>query len=236
MLLIISTVLSALMSFSLVYFIFFLSLPESIKINGFINFLMSKDAIGGLIGGFIGMMALNLIVILPFLITLPQKIRETINSQKLKKLPIKTIGKILNIERKSNTSILDISFNNYRKSFSVPNILTTDNLNSNRCVTVFYDPSNPENSYLDLIIDSKTPSENPENSVFKLLEINPKFDVSSNSYQLIGEIHSESFKGQKASLVYELDNKMLSSIIPGKIFPCTVSGMTNNYNIDIEIR
>ncbi len=234
-----STILSLILTFSISYFIFFLELPESIKIDGFISFLMTKDAFGGLIGGVIGMMALNLILIMPLLISLPNTIHSFITAKKLKKAPKQATGKILSIDIGTKSSTLDISYINHRKLFKVPNSLLTNEIRDIKNVTVFYDPSDPNNSYIDLIPKShdaqNTETKGGSNSVFKLLELTPKFDLTPSSYELIGEIHSAKFKGQKASLVYELKNKDLNALVPGKIFPCAVSGSTDDYSIDINI-
>ena len=239
MIFILSSILSLILSFLFIYFAFFLSQPEYIRINGFINFLMTKDALGGLIGGFIGMMALNLIVIFPFIITLPSTVHKFVTEKKFGSKPNKTTGKILNIVEKSDLTILDITYNEIRKSFEIPSILITKEIKEAMTVVVFYDPSTPSNSYLDLLSNannnSSITSNRDTNSVFKLLEITPKFDITPKTYELIGEIHSEDFKGQKASLIYELKNQDLNTLTPGKIYPCSVSGSTNNYNIDIEL-
>ena len=239
MIFILSSILSLILSFLFIYFVFFLSQPEYIRINGFINFLMTKDALGGLIGGFIGMMALNLIVIFPFLISLPTTIHKWITAKKFSSKPNKASGKILNIIEKPDLTILDITYNQIRKSFEIPSILLTNEIKETMTVVVFYDPSSPSNSYLDLLDNSNDNNSikinSDTNAVFKLLEITPKFDITSKSYELIGEIHSDKFKGQKASLIYELKNQDLNILIPGKIYPCSVSGSTNNYNIDIEL-
>ena len=239
MIFILSSILSLILSFLFIYFAFFLSQPEYIRINGFINFLMTKDALGGLIGGFIGMMALNLIVIFPFIITLPSTVHKFVTEKKFGSKPNKTTGKILNIVEKSDLTILDITYNEIRKSFEIPSILLTKEIKEAMSVVVFYDPSTPSNSYLDLLSNvndnSSITSNRDTNSVFKLLEITPKFDITTKTYELIGEIHSEDFKGKKASFVYKLEQQDLDKIVPGKIYPCSISGNIDNYSIDIEI-
>jgi hypothetical protein len=51
--LIFSIIISILLSLCLSYFLFFQRLPESMQLEGYINFLTNKDALGGLIGGVI---------------------------------------------------------------------------------------------------------------------------------------------------------------------------------------
>lgn len=235
--LILSIIISIFLSLCLSYFLFFQRLPESIQLEGFLNFLTNKDALGGLIGGFIGMMAIMLTVVLPFLKNLPSMFHDYFNARKLSEKPLSSLGRLMHIKRNGENSILDVFYNNHTKSFDVPNALLTENLSEGSSVTVLYDPNDINNSYLDLSsnINNSTTEISNSNTVFKILELTPKFAITPKSYEIIGEIHGDKYQGQKASLIYELNNNELKTLAPGKIYPCFISGNNNDYKIDIEL-
>ena len=232
-----SIIISIILSLCLSYFLFFQRLPESMQLEGYINFLKNKDALGGLIGGFIGMMAIILTVVLPFLTNLPNMLHDYFNARKLSEKPLSSLGRVMHIKRNGENSILDVFYNNNTKSFDVPNALLTEGLSEGSSVTVLYDPNDIDNSYLDFSsnINNSTTEISNSNTVFKILELTPKFAITPKSYEIIGEIHGDKYQGQKASLIYELNNNELKTLVPGKIYPCFISGDNDNYRIDIEL-
>lgn len=235
--LIFSIIVSIFLSFCLSYFLFFQRLPESMQLEGYINFLTNKDALGGLIGGFIGMMALMLTIIIPFLTNLPSTIHTYLTTKKLSGKPKSSLGRIMYVNKGEDNSVLNVFYNNHTKSFDVPNALLTEDICEGSSVTVLYDPNDIENAYLDLSSDISNTVNEIENSntVFKILELTPKFTVTPKSYEIIGEIHGGKYQGQKESLVYKLSNNELKTLVPGKIYPCFISGNNDDYRIDIEL-
>lgn len=235
--LIFSIIISIFLSLCLSYALFFQRLPESMQLEGYINFLTNKNALGGLIGGFIGMMAIMLTVVIPFLTKFPSILHNFLNSKKLSEQPKSSVGRIMHINKNEGNSILDVFYSNHTKSFDVPNSLLTEDINEGSSVTVLYDPNDIDNSYLDLSsnINNTSTEITNSNTVFKVLELTPKFSITPKSYEIIGEIHGEKYQGQKASLIYELSNNELKILAPGKIYPCFISGDNDNYRIDIEL-
>jgi len=232
-----SIIISIFLSLCLSYFLFFQRLPESMQLEGYLNFLTDKNALGGLIGGFIGMMAIMLTVVLPFLTNLPSMFHDYFNARKLSERPLSSLGRIMHMKKNGENSILEIFYKNHTKSFDVPNALLTEDLSEGSSVTVLYDPNDINNSYLDLSsnINNSTTEISNSNTVFKILELTPKFAITPKSYEIIGEIHGDKYQGQKASLIYELNNNELKTLVPGKIYPCFISGDNDNYRIDIEL-
>lgn len=235
--LIFSIIISILLSLCLSYFLFFQRLPESMQLEGFLKFLANKDALGGLIGGFIGMMAVMLTVVSPFLKNLSNKFHNFLNSRKLSDQPLSSLGRIIHINKNEENSILDVFYHNHTKSFDVPNALLTEDISEGNSVTVLHDPNDIDNSYLDLSsnMSNTTTETTNSNTVFKILELTPKFAITPKSYEITGEIHGNNYQGQKASLVYELNNNELKTLVPGKIYPCFISGDKDDYRIDIEL-
>ena len=232
-----SIIISIILSLCLSYFLFFQRLPESMQLEGYINFLKNKDALGGLIGGFIGMMAIMLTIVIPFLSNLPSMFHDYFNARKLSEQPLSSLGRIMHIKKNGENSILDVFYKNHTKTFDVPNALLTEDICEGSTVAVLHDPNDIDNSYLDLSsnINNSTTEISNSNTAFKLLELTPKFDITPKSYEVIGEIHGDKYQGQKASLIYELNNNELKTLVPGKIYPCFISGNNNDYKIDIEL-
>lgn len=235
--LIISVILSIILTLVLIYFTFFQKLPESIQLEGFISFLNNKSALGGLIGGFIGMMALNLLVIMPFFSNLPGKITELITTKKFSSGPDKVSGRVTHLKNGTEYSIIEVLYNDHKKKFNMPNSLISNNINEGSSVTVFFDPNDIDNSYLDLSNTIKVTKKEitTPSTVFKLLELTPKFDLAPNSYEIIGEIYGGKLQGKKASLVYKLNGNEIKNLTPGKIYPCIISGESTDYSIDIKL-
>lgn len=234
MLFLLGLIISVLLALTLLYIMFMQSSPELILDLGFINFLVDNP--GAAIGGLIGMVALTFTVILPVLASIPTNIKEIVEQRKLSSNPIKVIGQVLTLTRGSTHSSLELIYAMHKKTFQIDNRVLSPSIERGQRLTVFYDPKNKDNAYVDIVgsLEQENSSTKKSDTLFKLLEITPKFDVGPTSFELIGELYGDVFEQQKVSLICQLPRDEISRYAPGTLFPCVVSGSKANYTISIS--
>lgn len=226
-------IIAVVLAFVLLYLVFMQNSPEQIIDLGFINFLLDNP--GAALGALIGMLAVSFTVILPALTSIPKSIREFANQRRLSQLPIKVTGQVITSIRSVTHTSIEVTYAGVNNNFRVDNRLLSQNLARGSNLLVFYDPRNKANAYIDIIgsLEQDNSVITDSGTVFKLLEITPRFDINSNSFELIGELYGSDFEAQKASLVYEFSLAEVSHYTPGKLYPCTVHGAKGNYSISI---
>jgi hypothetical protein len=225
--------ISVVLTLALLYFMFLEISPESIIDLGFINFLIDNP--GPAFGGLIGMIAVSFLVVLPILMSIPSSIHTMLNQRKIKGKPIKVTGRVLQLTQGLTHTNIEVIYADHKRVFEVDNRVVSTPVNRGSDMTVVYDSKNKQNAYLDFFdqMIQESSSIAQSDTLFKLLEITPRFEVSKNSFELLGELHGGEFQGKKASLVYELARDEISRYQPGTLYPCVISGSTDNYTISI---
>jgi hypothetical protein len=199
----------------------------------------------GLQGGFF---AASYFVIIPFFINAFSNYnikKDSNSSYKSMKEPIKTAGEVRLIEKNNENYNINIFYAGVLKEFKKIDIDKSFIFSNGDSITVHYNPTNKQESYLDpydqtgnMSIDhDTTPSfdQKKYNTVFKLLELNPIFHNKENMFELTGEVHGGKLSGQKVSLTEKINKNDLSKLIPGKVFPCHIHENGNELSISLEI-
>ncbi|WP_028672078.1 hypothetical protein [Saccharospirillum impatiens] len=234
MFIIIGSALSMVLTLALMYFMFMQNSPPVILDLGFVNYLI-KNA-GAAIGGLIGMLALSFFAILPMLASIPATFKEMMSQRRLSRQPIQVTGKVVTATTEGlNHTLIRVSYAGQTNAFQVDNRVLMSAVERGTELTVFYDPKNKSNAYIDFIgsLEEDRSRIVQSGTVIKILEITPKFTVTPDSFEILGELHGGSFTAQKVSMVFELQREDLSRYSPGAILPCEVSGSTDNYSISI---
>ncbi len=230
----ISFIISITLTVIITYFLIFNSLPESIRELGYFHHLMRTPNIPfGMITGF---MAASYFALVPFIFLIPVKLKEIKSTTTLTNKPIKTTGHINNIDIGENEIGVDIHYNDTRKVFKINKKALQKELEVGDSITVYYDPKKPSQAYLDLSHlpeDSQASNIGKADTLFKLLNITPKFNIHKNAFELLGEIYGEDFQGKESSIILNLSREELTHYTPGKLFPCLITGTKNDYSIQL---
>lgn len=192
-----------------------------------------KDAIGGIIGLAIGIFLVLNLVIIPKTTSIISYLFKAQRNVSLTSKAQTTSGLITNSKNTANQTIFSVKYLDYQRDFQVDSRVLVRPYEIGEKITVHFDPENPMNAYLDLNEqNSSTCNNNEYNSVFKLLEINPK---SRSDFELVGEISGEQLHGKKVAITQMIEHDNLSYYIPGKIFPCRINIYDDQPSIDIKI-
>ncbi|EAT13253.1 hypothetical protein HF888_07155 [Bermanella marisrubri] len=192
-----------------------------------------KDAIGGIIGLAIGIFLVLNLLILPKATSIISYLFKAQRNVSLTSEAQTTSGLITNYKKTANQTIFSVNYLDYQRDFQVDSRVLVRPFEIGEKITVHFDPENPINAYLDLNVQDFNTFNNDEyDSVFKLLEINPK---SNHDYELVGEISGEQLHGKKVAITQTIQHDNLSYYVPGKIFPCRVNSYDEQASIDIKI-
>lgn len=233
MLIVVGIMMSLVLALALLYFMFIQTSPSAILDLGFVSYLAGNA--GTALGGLIGMMALTFFVILPMLAKIPGTVRETLNQRRFRRTPERTTGSVVNSTQGVDYTSIELTYLGHRQVFRIDNRVLTAPLEPGTELIVFYDPANKSNAYIDVLgsLDQQHTHITQSDTLFKLLEITPRFDVSPQSFELVGELYGGSFDAQKASLVCQFNREELGRFTPGTLLPCIVSGSKDNYTISM---
>lgn len=233
MLIAVGSIISLALALALLYFMFIQTSPGVILDLGFISYLSSNA--GTALGGLIGMMALTFLVILPMLVKIPGTLREMLGQRRLRRQPEKTTGNVVSSTQGVDYTSIELTYSGHRQVFRIDNRVLTAPLEPGTELIVYYDPANKSNAYIDVLasLDQQHTHITQSDTLFKLLDITPRFDVSPQSFELVGELYGGSFDAQKASLVCQFNREELGRFTPGTLLPCIVSGSKDNYTISM---
>jgi hypothetical protein len=232
---IISFLIAVVILFLYSYFFFFDKMPESIQIHGYINYMTKAPS--AFFGGFIGIFAASFFSFTPAVMKFPGYILSLKDRFKLSSDPIKSTGKIISKKVNHNNTNLVIQYSVHQKEFSVDNRVLTNSLSIGDEVTVFYDPNNPQLAYIDFHLESEELALNIKESktIFKLLDITPRFDLSPNSFELTGELYGEKYNKQKSSFIHSFQSNDIEDLVPGKLLPCLITKTEDSFSIQLSI-
>jgi hypothetical protein len=188
-------------------------------------------------GGFIGIFAASFFSFTPAVMKFPGYILSLKDRFKLSSDPIKSTGKIISKKVNHNNTNLVIQYSVHQKEFSVDNRVLTNSLSIGDEVTVFYDPNNPQLAYIDFHLESEELALNIKESktIFKLLDITPRFDLSPNSFELTGELYGEKYNKQKSSFIHSFQSNDIEDLVPGKLLPCLITKTEDSFSIQLSI-
>lgn len=233
MMIVIGFTISLVLALALLYVMFIQTSPSVILDLGFVSYL--SDNAGTALGGLIGMVALTFVVVLPVLANIPGTIRKVRGQRRLRSQPIETLGTVISSTQNADHTLIELAYTGHRKAFPIDNRLFTAPIEPGTQFKVFYDPGNKNNAYVDVIgsYEQQHADITHSDTLFKLLKITPRFDVSPQSFELVGELYGGAFDAQKASLVCQVNREELSRFTPGRLLPCVVSGYKDNYSISM---
>lgn len=152
-----------------------------------------------------------------------------------------TTGRILNIEysslRVGNTPRFKITaeYKNIVNTFDYLDEAVQFHFEIGDEITINYNPDNPKQANIDIeasIKNKSTPK--ASNAKFKVLQVNPKFSVKENLYEVIGEIHQANKEPRKAQLQEELNDFQLERFVPGAILPCLLEGEGDDLRVSFS--
>ena len=230
---VISLFLATTITFLYSYFLLFDKMPESIQVNGYIHYIMKAPS--AFFGAFIGAYAASFFAFSPTIMKIPGHLLSSKGRFTMSSEPIKAIGKLISKNvTQSHTNLL-IQYDNRQTMFSVDNRVISCPLSNGNEVVVYYDPNKPELAYIDFYQINEITESNIKKSetLFKLLDITPKFDISKNSFELLGEIYGGDYQGKKASMIISLPREEIAHYTPGKLLPCIINGTKNDYSIQL---
>ena len=208
-------------------------MPEAIQIQGYISYI--TQASSAFFGTYIGAFAASFFAFSPAIMKIPKHLLGLKNRFILSSDPVNSNGKVINIQASKNHTDLTILYNSHEKTFNVDNRAIITPLSKGDEVTVFYDPNNPDIAYLDFHYANEElkSSFKESETLFKLLDITPRFDINRDSFELSGEIHGGEYQGRKASIIHDFPRAEAHKLIPGTLFQCIITGNENNYNIQL---
>lgn len=238
-----SAIIGILFFFLFSYVLIYSRYPASITNLGYINFMATNT--GALIGGLAGALMASYFAFTPSLLGYIKKFKKNNDKLSFPSPPKSTTGQVTHKQTFGNNTTLNVVYDNHQKNFELDSRVVPSHIQKNSQVSVFYDPNDKNKSYLDLnttnpqqtMYSSPNQLLNEPNfdAVFKLIEITPKFDLGNGNYELIGELFGEGFNGDKSSLIAQFQHDQLSTLIPGKLFPCIVSGEKENLSIQLKL-
>lgn len=237
--------ISLILSLILTILVYSLFMAFIFKLDLIDTFKMAFPVLIGLQGG---LFAVSYFVIIPFfmeIISNNQENKKSNSTYNSKETPIKITGEIQSIEIiKANNYKIDITYADTNKIFTNIDIDTSLEFKVGSNITVFYNPKNKQESYIDPYDEIKRnnsssvshgKSNSELNTAFKLLEINPLFEIGEYVFQLTGEVHGGGFSGEKVSLTESLNKHDLPKLTPGKIFSCNIHKDKNELFISLNI-
>jgi hypothetical protein len=203
--------------------------------EGYITFILASP--NSLIGIIIGAFTTSLFVIAPAIMKWPTEYIGFQNRLIFSSDPIKATGIITNIISDEADTKISVSYNSTEHEFNLDNRALNSNLSQGDSVTVFYENGNPEKAYLDFYSKEEkiAPNKSEQGTLFKLIDITPRFDLSDSLFELTGELHGGDLQGRKVSIMHGFDANEIHNYTPGKLFPCSITGSDNDYKISLII-
>jgi hypothetical protein len=233
--LIISLIVAIIIFFLYTYFMIFNRMPESIQVQGYLNYITQSPS--GFLGAFIGSLAASFFAFTPSIMKIPKSLFNLTNKFTLTAEPIKSIGKVTNKKSHTTHTTLAIQYDGNQKEFNIDNRVFIKPISVSDEVTVFYDPNDPQLAYIDFHLESEELVLNIKESktLFKLLDITPRFDLSPNSFELTGELYGEKYNKQKSSFIHSFQSNDIVDLVPGKLLPCLITKTEDSFSIQLSI-
>jgi hypothetical protein len=172
----------------------------------------------------------------PFIQNIIQSIKSNQKTTKTNYTPEITKGTISSIVTGKDTIEITVKYNNITKIFFYPVGTIETKIFTGKNINVHYNQNDFEESYLDFYsIHDSTKEKEPlsTNASIKVIEINPKFNIQVNLFEIIGELYNDQYNGQKTSIKQVLSSSEASEFIPGRIFPCTITKSNDELTISI---
>lgn len=234
---VLSVLISIIITFLISYNVQFLNMHEEYRELGYLNHLYenSNMIFGLLIGSFMGLF----FSITPTILQLPSIIKNRLTQLQMSDAPIKAIGRVINLAIENDITLITVSYSGYSKTFSVDRKLVEDKVAEGEQIVVFHDKKDKKKAYLDIFNNNQDISEKKHQSndktVFKLIDISPNYELGLDFYEITGEIFGREYNGKKAKFSHPFYNKDLSTLIPGRVIPCTIEGTGNDLSISLNL-